>query len=66
MNRIINIEAEVIRMGDVGTAITMMDVCIAEGDADQIERASVILRELFVNRYQQLQRCLYGGGESNV
>lgn len=61
-----NIETEVVRMGDVGTAIDMVDACIAEGDADQVERAALILKELFANRYRRLRETFYGRGESDA
>lgn len=62
MNRA-NIETEVVRMGDVGAAIDMMDACIADMDGDKVERAVIILKELFSIRYERLRTCLYGGGE---
>jgi len=61
-----NIETEVIRMGDVGTVIDMVDACIAGGDADQVERAALILREIFTIRYQQLRETFYGRGERDA
>lgn len=61
-----NIETEVVRMGDVGTAIDMVDACIAGGDADQTERAILILKEIFVGRYEQLRAGFYGRGECNA
>ncbi len=60
-----NIETEVVRMGDVGTAIDMVDACIAGGDADQTERAAIILKEIFANRYQRLRETFYEGGAAN-
>ena len=65
MNRA-SIETEVVRMGDVGTAIDMMDACIADMDGDKVERAVLILKEIFANRYAQLRCCLFGGGEQNA
>ena len=61
MNRA-SIETEVVRMGDVGTAIDMMDACIADMDGDKVERAVLILKEIFSSRYEGLRSCLYGGG----
>ena len=60
MNRA-SIETEVVRMGDVGTAIDMMDACIADMDGDKVERAVVMLKELFSSRYEGLRSCLYVG-----
>lgn len=60
-----NIETEVVRMGDVGTMIDMVDACIAEGNADQTERAAFILKEIFANRYRRLRETLYEGGAAD-
>ena len=54
MNRA-SIETEVVRMGDVGTAIDMMDACIADMDGDKVERAVIILKEIFSSRYEGLR-----------
>lgn len=40
-----DLEREVIRMGDVGVAIDMVDSNLADGKLEQAERAVVILRE---------------------
>ena len=45
-----DLEREVIRMGDVGVAIDMVDNNLAEGKLEQAERAVVILREIFAAR----------------
>jgi hypothetical protein len=60
MNKI-DIEQEVIRMGDIGVAIDMVDAKLSEGKAEQAERAVIILKELFDSRYISLRRRLYGG-----
>lgn len=65
MSKSISIESEVIRMGDVGVAIDMVDANLVEGDRDKAERAVVILKELFDARYKRLRRGLYGG-ENNA
>lgn len=62
----VSIESEVIRMGDVGVAIDMVDLCIASGNPGQAERAAIILKEIFSSRYEQLRTCLYGGGEQDA
>ena len=56
-----NIESEVIRLGDVGVCIDMVDAELAEGRADRAERAVIVLKEIFDTRYLRLQKCLYGG-----
>lgn len=63
MDRTSSIETEVVRMGDVGAVIDMVDACLSEMGADQTERAVIILKELFASRYERLRSCLYGGGE---
>lgn len=60
MNKI-DIEREVIRMGDIGVAIDMVDAKLSEGKAEQAERAVIILKEIFDSRYISLRRRLYGG-----
>ena len=52
-----DLEREVIRMGDVGVAIDMVDSNLADGKLEQAERAVVILREIF----KGLRSCFYGG-----
>lgn len=54
-------EREVIRMGDVGVAIDMVDSNLADGNLEQAERAVVILREIFDARNKGLRSCFYGG-----
>lgn len=44
---VVDLEREVIRMGDVGVAIDMVDSNLADGKLEQAERAVVILREIF-------------------
>lgn len=61
-----NMETEVVRMGDVGTAIDLVDACIAERDEDRTERAILILREIFTGRYEQLRGAFYGRGERDA
>lgn len=56
-----DLEREVIRMGDVGVAIDMVDNNLAEGKLEQAERAVVILREIFAARNDGLRSCFYGG-----
>ena len=51
-----DLEREVIRMGDVGVAIDMVD-----SKLEQAERAVVILREIFNARNKGLRSCFYGG-----
>jgi hypothetical protein len=55
------IETEVIRMGDVGVVIDLVDNSFSEGREEQTERAIVILKEIFEARYKNLRRRLYGG-----
>lgn len=59
--KIVDIEREVIRMGDVGVAIDMVDANLSEGKAEQAERAVIILKEIFDSRYISLRSRLYGG-----
>lgn len=56
-----DLEGEVIRMGDVGVAINMVDACVSTMDPDQTERAVIILKEIFSRRYERLRCCVYGG-----
>lgn len=56
-----DLEREVIRMGDVGVAIDMVDGNLADGKLEQAERAVVILREIFNARNKRLRSCFYGG-----
>lgn len=56
-----DLEREVIRMGDVGVAIDMVDSNLADGKLEQAERAVVILREIFNARNKRLRSCFYGG-----
>lgn len=56
-----NIESAVIRLGDVGVCIDMVDAELAEGRPDRAERAVLVLKEIFDTRYLRLQSCLYGG-----
>lgn len=56
-----DLEREVIRMGDVGVAIDMVDNNLAEGKLEQAERAVIILREIFAARNDGLRNCFYGG-----
>ena len=51
-----DLEREVIRMGDVGVAIDMVD-----SKLEQAERAVVILQEIFNARNKGLRSCFYGG-----
>ena len=61
MDNVREIETEVIRMGDVGVVIDLVDNSFSEGREEQTERAIVILKELFEARYKSLRRRLYGG-----
>ena len=58
-----DLEREVIRMGDVGVAIDMVDSNLADGKLEQAERAVVILREIFDarNKGGGGRGCFYGG-----
>lgn len=56
-----DLEREVIRMGDVGVAIDMVDSNLADGNLEQAERAVGILREIFDARNKGLWSCFYGG-----
>lgn len=56
-----DLEREVIRMGDVGVAIDMVDSNFADGKLEQAERAIVILREIFKARNDGLRNSFYGG-----
>lgn len=61
MDKTREIETEVIRMGDVGTVIDMVDNSFSEGKSEQTERAIIILKEIFEARYRNLRLRLYGG-----
>ena len=56
-----DLEREVIRMGDVGVAIDMVGSNLADGKLEQAERAVVILREIFNARNDGLRNSFYGG-----
>lgn len=47
MDNVREIETEVIRMGDVGVVIDLVDNSFSEGREEQTERAIVILKEIF-------------------
>lgn len=64
MKSAVDIESEIIRMGDIGVAIDMVDASLAEGEMDRAERATFILKEIFASRYGRLRCCVYGGEES--
>ena len=59
-----DLEREVIRMGDVGVSIDMVDSNLADGKLEQAERAVVILREIFKARNDGLRNSFYGGGRN--
>lgn len=61
---VVDLEREVIRMGDVGVAIDMVDDNLADGKLEQAERAVVILREIFKACNDGLRNSFYGGGEN--
>jgi len=61
---VVDLEREVIRMGDVGVAIDMVDSNLADGKLEQAERAVVILREIFKARNNGLRNSFYGGGRN--
>lgn len=61
---VVDLEREVIRMGDVGVAIDMVDSNLADGKLEQAERAVVILREIFKARNDGLRNSFYGGGRN--
>ena len=61
MDNVREIETEVIRMGDVGVVIDLVDNSFSEGREEQTERAIVILKEIFEARYKNLRRRLSGG-----
>ena len=54
-------ETEVIRMGDVGVCIDMVDSNLVDGDREKAERAVLVLKEIFSARYIGLRNCLEGG-----
>ena len=56
MDNVREIETEVIRMGDVGVVIDLVDNSFSEGREEQTERAIVILKEIFEARYKNLRR----------
>ena len=59
-----DLEREVIRMGDVGVAIDLVDSNLADGKLEQAERAVVILLEIFKARNDGLRNSFYGGGRN--
>lgn len=61
---VVDLEREVIRMGDVGVAIDMVDDNLADGKLEQAERAVVILREIFKARNDGLRNSFYGGDQN--
>lgn len=61
MDKTREIETEVIRMGDVGTVIDLVDNSFSEGKEEQTERAIIILKEIFEARYKSLRQRIYGG-----
>ena len=61
MDKAREIETEVIRMGDVGVVIDMVDNSFSEGKGEQTERAILVLKEIFEARYKNLRCHLYGG-----
>lgn len=61
---VVDLEREVIRMGDVGVAIDMVDDNLADGKLEQAERAVVILREIFKARNDGLRNSFYGGEQN--
>ena len=58
--RDVNIESEIIRMGDVAVVIDMVDSNLADGETAKAEKAVIILKEIFASRYERL-RCCVGG-----
>ena len=52
----VEMETAIIRMGDIGVAIDMVDTALVEA-----ERAVIILREAFDSRNRELQNCFFGG-----
>ena len=62
MDNVREIETEVIRMGDVGVVIDLVDNSFSEGKEEQTERAIIILKEIFEARYKSLRQRIYGGG----
>ena len=57
----VEMETAIIRMGDIGVAIDMVDTALVEGQPEQAERAVIILREAFDSRNRELQTCFFGG-----
>lgn len=57
----VEMETAIIRMGDIGVAIDMVDTALVEGQLEQAERAVIILREAFGSRNRELQNCFFGG-----
>ena len=60
MKSAIDIESEIIRMGDVEVVIEMADSLLAEGQVALAERAVLILKEIFASRYERLRCCVRG------
>lgn len=60
-SKAIDIESEIIRMGDVEVVIGLVDSMLADGETAQAERAVIILKEVFANRYGRLRCCVCGG-----
>ena len=54
-------ETDVIRMGDVGAVIDLVDHSFSEGKAEQTARANIIRQEVFWARYKSLRQRIYGG-----
>lgn len=57
----VEMETAIIRMGDIGVAIDMVDTALVEGQPEQAEHAVIILREAFDSRNRELQNCFFGG-----
>ena len=61
----VEMETAIIRMGDIGVAIYMVDTALVEGQPEQAERAVIILREAFDSRNRELQNCFFGGEQND-
>lgn len=57
MNKL-DIETAVIKMGDVGTVIEMVDRFLVDGKTGDAERAVSVLQEIYENRYTKLQNAI--------
>jgi hydrogenase maturation factor len=54
----VDLETDIIRMGDVRLVIDVVDNAIEEGDDDKAQRAIEILEEIFSSRYDELKKYI--------